>query len=116
MMRRCDRTGIVVHSTAHSTVGRVHHHPVLLKEGGPGTVVVTPVVHESLKILVFVISAVAFVTSHLFIVSASSHLHVSTLHLCVLMVTVGHLKVTHVVSVALSELVEFLEPYGECGP
>ena len=47
---RCDLTGIVVMVTAHSTVGRVHHHSVLLEEGGPGTVVVTPVVHESLKI------------------------------------------------------------------
>merc|ERR1712193_331637 len=62
------------------------------------------------------ISAVAFVASHLFIVSASSHLHVSALHLRVLMVALGHLKVAHIVSVALSELVEFLEPHGERGP
>jgi len=99
---------------SHTVV--MHHHSVFLEESGPGTVVVTPVVHQSLKILVFMIFAVAFIASHLFIVSASSHFHVSTLHLIVLMIASGHVKVPHIVSVALSKLVEFLEPYGKSGP
>jgi len=83
-------TGIVV-SVVSSSVVLLHHFTVFVEEHGPCAVVVTPVIHETLKIGVFVISAVALVACHLFVVSASSHFHVSALELCVVVVARWHI-------------------------
>jgi len=83
-------TGIVV-SMVSSSIVLLHHLSVFVEEHGPCTVVVTPVIHKTLEIGVFVISAVAFVACHLFVVSASSHFHVSALELSVVGVAGWHI-------------------------
>lgn len=99
-----------------TTVVMVHHLSVFVEEGGPSAVITAPVIHETLEIGVFVISTEAFVAGHLHVVSASSHLAVSALEFSVDWVASRHLHHSNIVTVVLSEAVEFSQPDGEGGP